>query len=99
MFIDFMPLVVAIVVITTGPLVIGLVLRLFGLRLPARIAAALSIAICLAFALMIELQGGDGWIFVVVQLLLAGVLWVASPLKARTLTGEPPAPEGDTPPT
>lgn len=89
MFIDFMPIVIAIVVITTGPLVIGLVLRLLGLRLPARIAAALSMIVCVGFSVLIGLGGGDGWPFVIVQFGLAVALWMLSPLEARTLTGQP----------
>ena len=97
MFIDFIPILVAIIAITTGPLIIGLILRLFGLRLLARIAAALTIVICIAFVVLVGMGGGSGWVLVAVQMALAVVLWVRSPLEARTLTGRPEPAAQDAP--
>lgn len=95
MFVDFMPLIFGVIAITTGPLVIGLILRLFGLRLAARIAAGLSIAACLAIWGLLAYSGAHGGFLVSVQLVLALALWFGSPMKRLSLTGDDPPPEAD----
>lgn len=95
MFIDFMPLVFGVIAITTGPLVIGLILRLFGLRLAARVAAGLTITACLAIWGLLAYSGAHGGLLVGVQLVLAIALWFGSPMKRLSLSGDDPPPATD----
>lgn len=83
MFIDFTPLILGVYATTLGPLLVGLALRIAGRRRAARIAAAVAAAAALAVWAFIASGGGHAVLVVAPQILLAALLWAASPDRPK----------------
>lgn len=83
MFIDFTGVLATLLALTLLPLIIGFILRARGRPIPARIAAALTITLILAFELLLPGPGS--------ALFLTGVpLLLAIALLLMTFDRKPP---------